>query len=124
MLPQGDITAVKTILSSNTPVMVGFNVYDTSAYNLFEGLNTTKFVYNPLTSSGALVKGAMLLGGHAVPIIGYDDLYDYGSTAKGAFLVQNSWGTSWGNKGFFYMPYSVYSSTKIVSKGSVYAATL
>lgn len=43
------------------------------------------------TSGGAL-------GGHAVSLVGYDD-------AKGAFLIRNSWGESWGEKGFAYMDY-------------------
>ena len=116
-IPTGDVTAVKNILVNNTPVMMGFNVYDTPSYTLFENLNTTNYTYNPLTTSGALVSRARLLGGHATPIIGYDD-------SKGAFLVQNSWGTSWGNKGFFYMPYTVFKSTKIVPAGNCYYAVL
>ncbi|MGZ4000876.1 MAG: C1 family peptidase, partial [Mucilaginibacter sp.] len=88
-----------------------------STYQYFEGLNTTSNTYNPLTSSGALVSGLTLLGGHATPIVGYDD-------NKKAFLVQNSWGTSWGNAGFYYMPYTVFSSTKIVPQGGVYYLAL
>jgi len=117
MINSGDTAAVKNILRSNTPVMMGFNVYDTRTYTLFEGLTTKSYTYNPLTKTGALVSGAKLLGGHAVPIIGYDD-------TKGVFLCQNSWGTSWGNKGFFLLPYSVFQSTKIVPAGNVYYATL
>lgn len=119
---QGDVAGAKLLIANNTPVMMGFNVYDTSAYTLFEGLNTKNFVYNPLTSTGTLVKGASLLGGHATPLIGYDD--NYLGTGVGAFLVQNSWGTSWGNKGYFYIPYSVFQSTKIVPTGNLYYATL
>jgi hypothetical protein len=33
-------------------------------------------------------------GGHAVAMVGY--------TAEGRFIVRNSWGTSWGDKGFGY----------------------
>ena len=117
MITSGDTAAVKNILRGDVPVMLGFNVYDVSAYTIFEGLNTTNYTYNPLTNTGALVTGAKLLGGHAVPIIGYDD-------TRKAFLCQNSWGSSWGNKGFFYMPYSVFMSKTIVSSGSVYYATL
>ena len=121
LLPKGDVVAVKTALLNNQPVMMGFNVYDTSAYTLFERLNKTSNVYNPLTSAGALVSGAKLLGGHAVPIVGYDDTLLGGA---GAFLVQNSWGTAWGLNGFFYLPYSVYTSTKIVQSGGVLTMTL
>ena len=118
LINSGDTAAVKTCLRNNIAVMMGFNVYDkTSTYQYFEALNTTSYTYNPLTSTGALASGVVLLGGHATPIIGYDD-------TKKAFLVQNSWGTSWGNHGFYYMPYSVFMSTKIVPQGDVYYATL
>ena len=117
LINSGDTAAVKNILRGNVPVMLGFNVYDNTAYKYFEGLNTTNYTYNPLTSSGSLTKGVRLLGGHAVPIIGYND------TLK-AFLCENSWCTSWGNHGYFYMPYSVFRSLKIVPGGSVYYATL
>ncbi len=39
--------------------------------------------------------------GHAMCIVGYDD-NKYG----GAFEVMNSWGTEWGNGGFFWVKYS------------------
>lgn len=118
MVNSGDTAAVKNLLRNNIPVMMGFNVYDkTSTYQYFEGLNTTSYTYNPLTSTGALASGVTLLGGHAVPIVGYDD-------TKKAFLIQNSWSTSWGLNGFFYLPYSVFMSTKIVPQGDVYYATL
>jgi len=122
MVAQGDVASAKLLIANNTPVMMGFNVYDTSSYTLFEGLNTNKYVYNPLTSSGALVSGAKLLGGHATPLVGYDD--NYLGFGIGAFLVENSWGTSWGNNGYFYIPYSVFQSTKIVPAGNLYYATL
>ncbi|CAE7569754.1 unnamed protein product [Symbiodinium pilosum] len=38
------------------------------------------------------------LGGHAVCAVGYDDF-------KQCFIVRNSWGEGWGDKGYFYMPY-------------------
>ena len=118
MLPTGDLNAVKLILSTNTPVMMGFNVYDIpDSYPIFEGLNKINSTYNPLTPSGALVDGAEVLGGHAVPIIGFDDVNQ-------RFLCQNSWGNSWGNSGFFYLPYKVYQSTKVVEEGSCYCAIL
>lgn len=38
------------------------------------------------------------VGGHAVLAVGYDD-------KKRMLTVRNSWGTTWGDKGYFYMPY-------------------
>ena len=117
MIASGDLTTVKTMITNNIPVMMGFNVYDNTKYVYFESLNTKSYVYNPLTSTGTLAKGVSLLGGHAVPIVGYNDKIQ-------AFLCQNSWGSAWGNHGFFYIPYTVFSSTKIVPSGTVYFATL
>lgn len=36
-------------------------------------------------------------GGHAVCAVGYD-------LDKGVFIVKNSWGSDWGDGGYFYMP--------------------
>ncbi|MCK5896236.1 MAG: DUF4214 domain-containing protein, partial [Cocleimonas sp.] len=41
-------------------------------------------------------------GGHAVTIVGYDD-NRYG----GAFKIINSWGSNWGDQGYFWMPYKI-----------------
>ena len=40
------------------------------------------------------------LGGHAVAIVGNINIegMDY-------FIIRNSWGTEWGDNGYFYMPY-------------------
>jgi C1A family cysteine protease len=39
-----------------------------------------------------------MLGGHAVMGVGYDN-------AAKRFTVRNSWGTDWGKKGYFTLPY-------------------
>lgn len=40
-------------------------------------------------------------GGHAVDLIGFDDFLEH-------LIFKNSWGSSWGNKGYFYMPYKIF----------------
>ena len=49
-------------------------------------------------------------GGHAVTIVGWNDTYAATNfntvpAGPGAWIVKNSWGTNWGNGGYFYMSY-------------------
>ena len=111
---------------------MGFNVYDNkSTYAVFEGLNTTSYIYNPLiakTSKGVtsyvLNSQLSLLGGHAVPLIGFvnDGTSSTSATGGGYFIVQNSWGVPWGYYGHFYMPYSVLRNSSVVGNGNLYVA--
>jgi C1A family cysteine protease len=64
-------------------------------------------------------------GGHFVTIVGYNDniWVDINGNGQidagemGAFLVANSWGSSWGNNGFIWVAYDAFLSTSAVSKG-------
>ena len=121
------VNDVKVAVSLKKPVMMGFNVYDNTSYKYFEGLGVpgfapTNYTYNPLTSTGTIVTGLKMLGGHAVPIVGYID--DATQPGGGVFICQNSWSTNWGFRGYFYMPYSVLQSTQIVPAGNLYVATI
>jgi len=116
------VTDVENALLNNKPVLMGLNIYDNSAYTYFEGLNTTSYTYDPLTSAGKLAKGVSLLGGHATPIIGY--VIDSTISGGGAFIVENQWGTPWGAHGYYLMPFSVIQSTKIVPAGSLFVAII
>jgi hypothetical protein len=116
------VTDVENALLNNKPVLMGLNIYDNSSYTYFEGLSTTSYTYNPLTSAGKLQKGCSLLGGHATPIIGY--VIDSTISGGGAFIVQNQWGTPWGAHGYYLMPFSVIQSTTIVPAGSLFVAII
>ena len=48
------------------------------------------------------------MGGHAVLAVGYDD-------KKQQFIVRNSWGEGWGQKGYFTMPYAYLTQASLAS---------
>ena len=48
------------------------------------------------------------LGGHAVMLVGYDD-------SQTAFIVRNSWGSSWGQAGYFTLPYEYVCDPNLAS---------
>jgi hypothetical protein len=79
----------------------GGSVESVKAALLKGPLVTTMTVYEDfVTYSGGIYKHTTgsSLGGHAVSLVGYDD-------QKGAWLVRNSWGEEFGEKGFVWISY-------------------
>jgi len=94
--PAVALANVKTNLLAGLPSMFGFTCYS-SMPGLGAKDDGTGFIPMP-------VKGDKVRGGHAMLIVGHDDnLVVAGS--KGALLIRNSWGPSWGNKGYGWLPY-------------------
>ena len=99
------LNRIKTNLISGLPSMFGFTVY-----NSINQAETTGNI--PFPSSIDKV-----VGGHAVDAVGFDDSVEIKNTAKGskttkgALLIRNSWGTSWGGiGGYLWLPYDYVTS--------------
>jgi len=103
-----NFAAVKTALANKAPVVIGFYVYSSFESGTWWQPRGTGLMPYPNTRT------EQLLGGHAVCIVGYNDNLT-GPAGKGYFIVRNSWGTSWGQQGYFYMPYSVIQNTSMSS---------
>lgn len=84
---------IKRVLAGKNVVMVGMIIDD--AFYKLKG----SAVYD--------ANGGQSYGGHAMTIVGYDDNKKSKSGKKGAFKLQNSWGTNWGDKGYGWVSYSI-----------------
>lgn len=72
----------RAVLADGKPILAGFLVDDT---------------WDGATAAGGFLEEfahGTERGGHAVAIVGY--------LASGHFVIRNSWGTAWGDKGFAY----------------------
>jgi hypothetical protein len=83
---------VRKSLFEGKPVIIGMNTP-----NSFQGLRGKLWQ--------ARESHSFDYGGHAMTVIGYDD-DKYG----GAFEIQNSWGTNWGNGGYIWIKYQDFAN--------------
>lgn len=103
--PKATLTGLKTALAAGFPVVFGFTVYES-----FESARVATTGIVPMPG-----KNESVIGGHAVTLVGYDDSTD-------RFRARNSWGTEWGEDGFFEIPY-LYVVSPLASDFWVIKAT-
>jgi C1A family cysteine protease len=105
-LDNTNLIELKTALALGDAFVFGFTVYSS-----FESQTVAQTGVVPMPAPGEQV-----LGGHAVMAVGYDDAFvfpaDYNLT-NGAFLVRNSWGTDWGQGGYFRFPYAYLTNPNL-----------
>lgn len=84
-----DLPHLKKCLADGYPVSFGMTVFES-------------FMSTPVARTGQVpipkYDTENQLGGHAITIVGYDD-------STKTFKISNSWGDTWGDKGFCYIPY-------------------
>lgn len=78
-----DLNQWKSWLASTGPILAGLSVDHTWDNATATGGNIDVFMPNTVR------------GGHAIAIVGY--------TSSGRFIVRNSWGVGWGDRGFGYV---------------------
>jgi C1A family cysteine protease len=89
---------LKGCLAQGFPFVFGFTVYN----SIYDASGNPKTVF-PLPSTTDSP-----IGGHAIMAVGYDD-------NRLLFTFRNSWGTSVGDAGYFYMPYSYVTDSQLAS---------
>lgn len=95
------IDSVKKYVAAGIPSMFGFWGYGSFDYGDEPG-------HIPLPTDQELQGDPAW--GHAIVVVGYDDNKRIKNTfsnksTKGAFLIRNSWGTTWGKDGYGWIPY-------------------
>jgi C1A family cysteine protease len=80
----GSVDVMKQAIATNGPINSMFQVYQ-------DFMGYSSGIYKHVTGS--------YLGNHIVEVVGYDDVGQY-------FIVKNSWGSGWGEAGYFRVAYS------------------
>lgn len=92
-----DTDVIKSLLTNGHPVaLMARTYYDISSWG-FTARDGEVYVGNGQVNPA---------GNHAMLIVGYDD-------ARGAWRVRNSWGTAWGDSGYFWMAYGTFDATAL-----------
>lgn len=96
MVGESDLTVqnMKTLLSQGQSISFGARLGD----------NFMSWQGGGILSNDSYISPNAQHAYHAMLLVGYDD----SKGANGAFLIFNSWGTSWGDKGYIWIDYNFF----------------
>lgn len=108
------LSQMKAVLAGGNPINLGFAVYESIADAAVDGiLNLPQ-------------PGERAEGGHAVLVVGYTNdlkavhsrggrlsLPKFAKSIPEWFIVRNSWGTNWGDRGYCYIPASYLTNSNL-----------
>ena len=87
------VNDIKHSIANEFPVVIGVGLFDSFEYEATSATGVVPIPNEQLEN---------YIGGHCMCVVGYDD-------AKSSFKVANSWGPSWGDKGYCYIQYDYIS---------------
>jgi len=88
----------KGCLAAGYPFVFGFTVY-------------SSFMTDQVAQTGIMPMPGVndsVMGGHAVMAVGFDNVNKW-------YIIRNSWGEGWGEKGYFYMPFDYMHNNNLCS---------
>jgi hypothetical protein len=101
---QTNINSIKSEIMQNGPVMAGIQVYqsmldqfETSPGTVYEGKKEGEEMLVGHTKRAADVDQ----GGHAIVVIGWDTYKKNDGSTGEAWIIRNSWGSTWNKNGYF-----------------------
>ena len=89
---------IKQCLAQGNPVAFGIMLFESF---MTDEVARTGQAIMPLSTESSI-------GGHAVLAVGYDE-------KKKMLIIRNSWGTEWGDKGYFYLPYEYIETPNLAA---------
>jgi C1A family cysteine protease len=102
---QQSVADMQACLSAEYPIVIGFTVYES-----FESDQVASTGVVPMPSTSEQV-----LGGHCALVVGYGVNVDGQPVNDGRWLARNSWGTSWGKRGYFTFPQPYLINSQLAS---------
>jgi hypothetical protein len=104
MASNKDVTGMKNALDLGYPIIVSVQVWESFEFLTSPGIwSTMNYVWDPSFN-------------HVTCLVGYDD-------SKQMFRGQNQWGTSWGDGGFYWVPYTMVQNGCFLEADILYGSS-